>query len=296
MRGVVALAAALALVACTPAGPRQTVAVHYVVGRPYKAGGVWRYPREQFDATETGLATVETPTAGLTADGEAADPQAMAAAHPTLQLPAIVRVTNLDNGYQVVVRVNDRGPADPGRVIALTPRAMALLRPADPHAVPVRVAVEQPESLQLATDLGGAEGPRLALAAVPVGLVTSQALPPPPGVAGAAQPRSLPVAAAQVAGPSLAPVPLRLPVTATRVAPHPSSLYVDLAGFGHPDYAALLQRRLAGLGAEVVLDYAAPREQAYRVRIGPLAGAPAADAMLARVIAQGFGDARIVAE
>ncbi len=297
MRRFLPLAAALALAACTPQGPEpQAGTPHYVVGQPYRIGGVWRYPAEQFDADETGLATVETRSTGLTADGEAVDPQAMAAAHPTLQLPAIVRVTNLDNGYQVLVRVNDRGPADPGRVIALTPRAMALLRPADPQTVRVRVEVMQAESLRLASDVDGAEAPRLALAVVPLGEVTSQALPPPPGAAGA--PPRVAAAAAPTPHPTLAapPVPLRLPETVTRTAPHPTSLYVDVAGFGHADYAVLLQRRLAPLGATVVLDDAAPREAAYRVRIGPLAGAAGADATLARVIAAGFGDARIVAQ
>ena len=299
MRAVPALASALALAACTPLSPPQAaVAPHYVVGQPYRIGGVWRYPREQFDAEETGLATTDTRTTGLTADGEVVDPRAMAAAHPTLQLPCIVTVTNLDNGYQVLVRINDRGPPDPGRVIALTPRAMALLRAADPRAVRVSVAVQQADSLRLASDIGGAELPRLALAVVPLGEVTSQALPPPPGAAGS-QPAHVAAAAAPAphnATLSAPPVPLRLPESVTQVAPHPASLYVDIAGFGHPDYAGLLQRRLAALGAEVVLDYAAPRDRAYRVRVGPLAGAANADAMLARVIAQGFGDARIVAQ
>ena len=133
---------------------------------------------------------------------------------------------------------------------------------------------------------------------VPLGEVTSQALPPPPGAAGS-QPAQVAAAAAPAphnATLSAPPVPLRLPESVTQVAPHPASLYVDIAGFGHADYAGLLQRRLAALGAEVVLDYAAPRDRAYRVRIGPLAGAANADATLARVIAQGFGDARIVAQ
>ncbi len=295
MRALPPLLAILALAACTPPQPQEAVAPHYVVGKPYRIGGVWRYPREQFDAEETGLATVETRTTGLTADGEAVDPRAMAAAHPTLQLPCIVAVTNLDNGYQVLVRVNDRGPPNPGRVIALTPRAIALLRAADPQAVRVRVAVQQAESLRLASDIGGADSPRLALAVVPLGEVTSEALPPPPGAAGA-QPMHTAAAAPHNATLAAPPVPLRLPESVTRVAPHPASLYVDIAGFGHADYAGLLQQRLAALGALVVLDYAAPREGAYRVRIGPLPGAADADAMLARVIAQGFGDARIVAE
>jgi len=297
MRALPPFVAALALAACTlPAPPQAAVVPHYVVGQPYRTGGVWRYPREQFDAEETGLATVETRTTGLTADGESVDPQAMAAAHPTLQLPCIVAVTNLDNGYQVLVRVNDRGPPDPGRVIALTPHAMALLRAADPHAVRVSVAVQQAESLRLASDIGGAESPRLALAVVPLGEVTSQALPPPTGAAGSQPAQVAAAPAPHNATLDAPPVPLRLPETVTQVAPHPASLYVDVAGFGHADYAGLLQRRLAALGAEVVLDYAAPRDRAYRVRIGPLAGAANADATLARVIARGFGDARIVAQ
>ena len=91
-------------------------------------------------------------------------------------------------------------------------------------------------------------------------------------------------------------VPLRLPETVTRTAPHPTSLYVEIAQFGHGDAAALLQRRLAPLGAVLAVDYAAPADRAYRVRIGPLGGVAVADATLARVIAAGATDAHIVAE
>ncbi|WP_312242486.1 endolytic peptidoglycan transglycosylase RlpA, partial [Pantoea sp.] len=55
-----------------------------------------------------------------TATGEAFDPDALSAAHPTLPLPSYVRVTNLANGRQIVVRVNDRGPYVPGRIIDLS--------------------------------------------------------------------------------------------------------------------------------------------------------------------------------
>lgn len=55
-----------------------------------------------------------------TATGEEFDVNAMAAAHPTLPIPSYVRVTNLSNGRRLVVRVNDRGPYTPGRIIDLT--------------------------------------------------------------------------------------------------------------------------------------------------------------------------------
>lgn len=56
----------------------------------------------------------------LTSNGEIYDMYQMSAAHKTLPLPSFVRVTNLENGKQVVVRVNDRGPFHAGRVIDLS--------------------------------------------------------------------------------------------------------------------------------------------------------------------------------
>ncbi|MEP1449212.1 MAG: septal ring lytic transglycosylase RlpA family protein [Paraglaciecola sp.] len=56
----------------------------------------------------------------LTSNGETYDMYQMSGAHKTLPLPSFVRVTNLENGKQVVVRVNDRGPFHRGRVIDLS--------------------------------------------------------------------------------------------------------------------------------------------------------------------------------
>ncbi len=63
----------------------------------------------------------------LTANGEVFDKESIAAAHPTLPLPSYVRVTNLDNGLSLVVRVNDRGPYHGRRVIDVSRRAAELL-------------------------------------------------------------------------------------------------------------------------------------------------------------------------
>jgi rare lipoprotein A len=56
----------------------------------------------------------------LTANGEVFDQHALTAAHPTLPLPSLARVTRLDTGESVVVRVNDRGPFVEGRIIDLS--------------------------------------------------------------------------------------------------------------------------------------------------------------------------------
>ncbi|MBE5213674.1 endolytic peptidoglycan transglycosylase RlpA [Pectobacterium sp. A535-S3-A17] len=75
--------------------------------------------------SETGLAAWygEEANGNRTSTGETFDPNAITAAHPTLPLPSYVRVTNLSNGRRLVVRVNDRGPYMPGRIIDLSKAA-----------------------------------------------------------------------------------------------------------------------------------------------------------------------------
>lgn len=72
--------------------------------------------------SQTGLAAWygEEANGNTTAIGEVFDPNALTAAHPTLPIPSYVRVTNLSNGRQLVVRVNDRGPYTSGRIIDLS--------------------------------------------------------------------------------------------------------------------------------------------------------------------------------
>lgn len=88
-------------------------------GRTYK---IIKNPQ---NFSETGLATWygEEASGNRTSIGEEFDPNALTAAHPTLPLPSYVRVTNLSNGRRLVVRVNDRGPFTPGRIIDLSKAA-----------------------------------------------------------------------------------------------------------------------------------------------------------------------------
>ncbi len=64
---------------------------------------------------------------GNTSLGEKVMPWDISAAHKTLPLPCVVKVTNLANGKSLKVRVNDRGPFIPGRIIDVTPRAASKL-------------------------------------------------------------------------------------------------------------------------------------------------------------------------
>ena len=97
--------------------------LHRFANRPYTVFG-----RDYVPAT----ACASTASAGIaswygrkfhqqkTSTGEIYDMYAMTAAHPTLPLPSYARVTNVATGKSVVVRVNDRGPFFPGRVIDLS--------------------------------------------------------------------------------------------------------------------------------------------------------------------------------
>ena len=75
----------------------------------------------------------------LTSTREPYDMFAMTAAHKSLPLPTYVRVTHLENGLSAVVRVNDRGPFHPGRIIDLSYAAAVKLGIAEPGSAPVEV-------------------------------------------------------------------------------------------------------------------------------------------------------------
>ena len=91
--------------------------------RPYEVLGKRYVPLTQDSPfTERGLASWYGRKfhGRRTASGEVYDMYAMTAAHPTMPLPSYARVRNPANGREVVVRVNDRGPFHPGRIIDLS--------------------------------------------------------------------------------------------------------------------------------------------------------------------------------
>jgi len=97
----------------------------YQVGKPYTIAGRTFVPKEDPNYSQRGKASWYGAAfhGRKTANGEVYDMDALTAAHPTLPLPSYVRVTNLDNGRSLVVRVNDRGPFAHGRIIDLSKAA-----------------------------------------------------------------------------------------------------------------------------------------------------------------------------
>jgi len=116
----------LAIAACAPAiGPRASPGVPSAFS-PSQAGAaasvVAPEPEVPVGWTEQGEASWYGPNfAGRpTANGETFDPSRLTAAHPSLPFDTRVRVTSLDTGRSVIVRINDRGPFARGRVIDLS--------------------------------------------------------------------------------------------------------------------------------------------------------------------------------
>jgi rare lipoprotein A len=101
----------------------------YRVGKPYVVAGRTYVPEEnpRYSAEGTASWYGEDFHGRLTANGEIYDTDAITAAHPTLPIPSYARITNLENRRSLIVRVNDRGPYHPGRVIDVSVRAAKLL-------------------------------------------------------------------------------------------------------------------------------------------------------------------------
>jgi rare lipoprotein A len=136
--GLVSLAL-LGLSACSSRVP-DTVGV-YKVGNPYQIAGRWYHPVFDESYDQTGIASwYGDPFHGrATANGEFFDKARMTAAHPTLPLPSMVRVTNLSNRRSTVLRVNDRGPFIDDRIIDVSQAAARELGFERHGLAPVRV-------------------------------------------------------------------------------------------------------------------------------------------------------------
>lgn len=167
-RSLLSLFTALALLsACgTPSSsPREGPgfvngkAVHpYVkLGSPYSINGETYVPKYQPSYSEEGEASWYGPGfhGKSTANGERFDAYAMTAAHKTLPLPSMVRVTNLDNGRVITVRVNDRGPFAEDRIIDLSKKAAQELDMIRTGVAHVRVEYLPRETEAYIAQLGG---------------------------------------------------------------------------------------------------------------------------------------------
>ena len=303
---VLAVGALAAGCASAPEQPRVRVPPNagvYKVGNPYQIGDTWYYPREQPDYDETGIASWYGPTfyGHPTADGEIYDAGALTAAHRTLPLPVNVRVTNLENGKSLVLRVNDRGPFAKGRIIDVSEQAAKLLGIYAAGTARVRVQfvarADLPTGKPQPFGAGTPTAVVTAVPAVPLAQVETGTLGDIPGATEAPPPSA--VASTPPSAPTTqtpAPDPGALPTGQVSRVPVPvvTHLYVQVGAFSNYQNAQRLAGRLGG-GLKIS---AIQRngQTIYRVRSIAFDNTSDADAELARVSGAGGNDAQVVVD
>ena len=234
-----------------------------------------------------------------TSIGEPYDMYGMTAAHKTLPLPAYVRVTNLQNGRSVVVRVNDRGPFVGNRIIDLSYSAAAKLdmlrngtamvevRTIDPSAPPPVITAS-------ATPTPGAAPPAAkALTIVaPAAAAPASSAPASSVPAGSTAAGSTPAAAAATASGTATPT---AGSGVTSPAAAATALFVQAGAFADPANAERLADKLrgGGFGKVTVRDDQIAGRRMYRVRIGPVPSVAEFDRVVAALERAGINDAHL---
>ncbi len=278
--------------------PPSKSGVGYKVGQPYRVAGTWYYPAEDFGYTETGIASWYGPGfhGRRTANGERFDQNALTAAHRTLPMPSAVRVTNLENGRAIVLRVNDRGPFARGRIIDVSRAAADKLGFRGNGTAKVRVEILGNESRRLklaALNSPAGQADQVQIAAAPArDAVTVEPLP---DIAGS--PAAPPVAAV----PGQSPTPQRAPVTAPvlptnveTVGVGNANIFIQAGAFSDFGNALRMRDRISGFGASTISRVRVAGAPIYRVRLGPVGSVTTADGLLSRLIGAGVGDATLV--
>lgn len=257
------------------------------VGPPYEAGGQWYVPTPEPGYAQTGTASWYGPQfhGQRTASGETFDQDALTAAHPTLPLQSLVQVTNLDNGREVIVRINDRGPFVGGRLIDMSRGAAEVLGFEGQGHARVHVRYLGPAPRRVNAD--GSEAP-------------SAPLPPAPAASTDAEeegPASLLPPAPADGGVSLAGGPVEerpyAPPAPSYTPPAAGSYFVQVGAFSDLENAHRVRDAVGAAGPVVVDVRQTAAGELFRVRVGPWSSREEADAARRTVSSLGYGESVI---
>ena len=262
-------------------GKRTAAGGIYKVGKPYKIAGEWYYPRENTKYNNIGIASWYGPKfqGRRTANGEIFDMNLLTAAHPTLPMPVMVQVTNLENGRSMKLRVNDRGPFKKIREIDLSRRAAEILGFKDKGTARVRVKYlhRAPLYNQRGQLISGDESDSFVfdkpytptrdryVSAAPITEVETKSLD----------------------GQDLSSKKSVLPKQKD---------YVQLGVFSRKDSAEALRQKLGQIGQIEVSELTSGGRQLYRVRVGPVNSRVDANILVDDVLYNGHQDAFILEE
>lgn len=234
----------------------------YKIGKPYKIKGTWYYPKEDYHYSEVGIASWYGSDFHnrKTANGEKYDMNTLTAAHRTLPLPSVVKVTNLENGRSLVLRVNDRGPYAKNRIIDISKRGAALLGYQTQGTAKVRVEVMEKESKLLKQALLGKELPK----------------------------KSYTVAKAKE------PAEKKKAYSAAKQTSGNKQIYVQAASFSKESLAYDLKDKLSKFGNSKIAMAEVNDVTFYRVRLGPYSDENIANRALDKVRDYGIYEAKLI--
>jgi rare lipoprotein A len=216
-----------------------------------------------------------------TSSGEPYDMYGMTAAHKTLPIPVVARITNLRNGRSVVVRINDRGPFVGDRIVDLSYAAAWKLDMLREGTAPVELRVLPPGPQTFTASRPGVAAPQ-AIEAASAGPDTPSTAPSPPSATPAA------------AVATIAPVATSPAAAAASGAPVISQS-LQAGSFTNAANAQSLVEQLAAAGIRNAGIFVATLggRSVYRVRVGPLLNALELDDMIERLRLAGIPDARL---
>ncbi len=244
------------------------------VGKPYQVADIWFYPKHEPSYDKTGVASWYGPKFNrrMTSNGEWFDMEQLTAAHTTMELPSYAKVTNLENGREVIVRVNDRGPFVNDRIIDMSKRSADLLGFRGRGKTTARVQyigrapIKDPAYGHLAA-MNDELQRRTPLHQMIAGANLRD------GRYGEGQPTY--VASGD-----------HVPVNSDR-----GGYYVQVAAFSDPGNAQRTKAALADLGDVHIKPASGTLGPLYRVRVGPLNNHASAQTALEQVRARGHHDA-----
>lgn len=280
--------AALFVVGCTSFSDRRVAEEQgrrvaaggiYKIGTPYEIEGEWYYPQEDANYDNTGIASWYGPKfhGRRTANGEIFDMDLLTAAHPTLPMPVRAKVTNLENGRSVVVRINDRGPFAKDREIDMSRHAADLLGFKEKGTAKVRVQYLGRAPLY---DSAG----RMIKRQEPDRFIADKPVTPKED--------------SKVAAAPVAPVDVRSSDGKRLLKPLPDveekRYAVQVGVFSQRENAVALQSRLAAFAPVKIVEVEMGGATLYRVKMGGANIRADARLTLERLVAAGHTDAVII--
>lgn len=267
------------------------------VGKPYQVAGRWFAPKEQPQYDEQGPASWygEAFNHRKTSNGEWFEMTRLTAAHPTLPLPSYAKVTNLDNGKEVVVRINDRGPFVGPRIIDLSKHTAEVLDFKNKGKANVRVQFIGPAPLNdngkhlmamnKELDRGTSLNRMIAAADRRKGGSSMSDVM----VAEARPKKKKPEASVE----TVAYTPPEL-VQALEASGVDTSYFIQIGSFSNADNAARARDTFASVWPVQFIELEGSNGPVYRVRLGPIANNSDAQTALDNAFAAGYSDARLI--